>query len=240
MPLVDVALILENVVGELARVQTVVIDVHRASSTMVAALTHEVPYLIPVESIEEARQLKDRLAMPHYLGGERNRIKPAGFDLGNSPLEYAAIKDSRPVIYTTTNGTRALRRVAASSKVLVGSMQNARAVAEVLRLEDEPILLVCSGTKGTVAAEDVFCAGLIIDAIRQQQSVDMTDAAQIAYGSYLSVQHNLASALQSTHSGRALTAEGFGADVSYCSQVNIVDVVPQYNEGKVLPSYPKN
>lgn len=44
---VDVALVLESVQGDLAGMQTVVIDVLRASSTMVAALLHDVPYLVP-------------------------------------------------------------------------------------------------------------------------------------------------------------------------------------------------
>lgn len=184
--------------------------------------------------MDDAKELAARSSVPCYLGGERNRAKPSGFDFGNSPLEYTAITERHPVIYTTTNGTRALHRMIGSSKVLVGSMLNAKAVAKSLLRRLNPVLLVCSGTKGEVAAEDVFCAGLIIDTILQRHPVEMTDTACVAYHSYLSVKNSLPNALSNTRSGRALTTEGFGKDVVYCSQVDITEIVPQYDDGRVF------
>src|SRR5690554_4736007 len=109
---VDACLTLESVTPDsLANAHAVVIDVLRASTTILAALECNIPYMIPVATIEEALSQHQRLPGECYLGGERNRLRPQGFDFGNSPLEYRQIEQPLPVVYTTSNGTRALRKV---------------------------------------------------------------------------------------------------------------------------------
>ena len=94
-----------------------VIDVLRATSTIVAAMANGARAIVPVAEIEDAL----RLAKTHgrdnvLLCGERRSRKIEGFDLGNSPLEFTseAVAD-KLVVMTTTNGTRACRTRTSSS-----------------------------------------------------------------------------------------------------------------------------
>ena len=69
--------------------QVYIIDVLRATTTMIVALHNGVNCIYPVETVEEAMSLKKKLSMIHedglYLAGERRGEKISGFDLGNSP-----------------------------------------------------------------------------------------------------------------------------------------------------------
>ena len=70
----------------------VVIDVLRATSVMVHALSEGALEIIPVATVEEAFQrVKTFPSGTTLLGGERESRKIEGFDLGNSPKEYIAI-----------------------------------------------------------------------------------------------------------------------------------------------------
>ncbi len=233
--LVDVSLMLELVPKDtLPETNSVVIDVLRASTTILSALECNIPYLIPVETIEEALIERERLAGACYLGGERNRLRPEGFHFGNSPLEYRQISEALPVVYTTTNGTRALRQVVASPTVLVGSLRNAAAVAESLCQNGGPALLVCSGTKGQIAAEDVFCAGAILSAIQSRVAITMTDAARVALFTYQQVSDRLQAAMLATTSGQGLRALGFKADVCYAAEESVSRLVPRVASGRLV------
>src|SRR5262245_43573743 len=95
--------------GCLAGGLAVVIDVLRASTTIVHALAAGCTDVRPCLEVDEARALADGMrAGKVVLGGERDGVSLTGFDLGNSPREYTAqsCKD-RSVVLTTTNGTRA-------------------------------------------------------------------------------------------------------------------------------------
>jgi 2-phosphosulfolactate phosphatase len=97
----------------------VVVDVLRATSTIVTALAagaHEVrAAATPKEArwrfsrLEASLGGRDRLV----LGGERLGLRIEGFDLGNSPLEYTPERVAgKTIVFCTTNGTRTLRRAA--------------------------------------------------------------------------------------------------------------------------------
>jgi len=115
--------------GAVAGGIAVVIDVLRASTTIVTALAHGAAAVAPRRSIEEAlAAAADRPGA--VLGGERGGVMIAGFDLGNSPLEYAPDRVAgRPVVITTTNGTAALAVCRDAAEVLVGAIVNRTAVA---------------------------------------------------------------------------------------------------------------
>lgn len=234
----DVAFVLELVPENLADKQTVVIDVLRATSTIVAAMSAGVPYILPVATVEEAQVLAASLTTAGgcYLGGERNKLRPPGFDCGNSPLEYLRLDAGKPVVFTTTNGTRSLQRVRASQSVLISSLGNAGAVAAELTSSASAgeVLLVCSGTLGRIAAEDVLCAGLIVAEIQNRASVELTDAARIALASYQQVAGNLSDYLLQTTSGRGLSQLGLGDDVLHAAKVNYSPLVPRYSQDRII------
>jgi len=63
----------------------VMIDILRASSSIVTAIAHGVGSVRPVDSLNECRELK----LQGYIGAaERGGKKVGGFDIGNSPFSF--------------------------------------------------------------------------------------------------------------------------------------------------------
>ena len=144
---------------------TVIIDVLRASSSIVTALSSGAEGVIPTSTLKEARRLAGRYKNA-LLAGERRMRKPRDFHLGNSPIEFMEGVRGRLIVLTTTDGTRAIRAAADGSRaVLVGALLNASFVAQAsyqLAMEmDADISLVVVGRMGGFALEDYLGAGLI-------------------------------------------------------------------------------
>src|SRR5262245_17681938 len=88
----------------LAAKTVVVIDVLRATTTIVHALAAGAREVVPCLEVEEARQVAARLGKVAVLRGERGGVAIAGFDVGNSPAEYTRERvGGKTVVFTTTN-----------------------------------------------------------------------------------------------------------------------------------------
>src|SRR5437867_11477008 len=87
----------------------VVIDVLRASTTIVHALVAGCTAVRPCAEVEEARELAGQMRAGRVLlGGERGGVPLPGFDLGNSPGEYTGqVCKGKTLVLTKSNGTRA-------------------------------------------------------------------------------------------------------------------------------------
>lgn len=208
----------------------VVIDVLRATSTVVTALAAGARSVQPVTSI--TRALAGRTHPHVIIGGERNGLRPRGFDLGNSPAEYTAerVRD-RDVILTTTNGTRAFARAERARRTIAGSLLNRTAVARTLAKEREVVLL-CSGNQGIPSFEDLLAAGAIVDALGGPAS----DLGMVAQDAFRQRQADLPRALAQGRHGRHLIELGLGADVALCAQVDLHDLVPEWHQGRLTVS----
>jgi 2-phosphosulfolactate phosphatase len=154
---------------QLAGGTTVVIDVLRASTTIVYALEAGARGVIPCEEVAEARAVARNMPPDAVvLGGERGGLPIEGFDLGNSPREYLPQKvGGKTLVFTTTNGTRAILRARHADRVLIGAFVNASAVAEQLTGQPQ-IHLLCAGTRGRIGRDDLLLAGLLVDRILGQ------------------------------------------------------------------------
>jgi len=219
--------------ADLAGTTCVVFDVLRATSSMITGLAHGVAEIIPVATIEEA--LAARLQRPQaLLGGERHGEKIDGFDLGNSPFEYRSVA-GRTIISTTTNGTVAIRACAGAERVLIGAILNLDALAaELERASPARLLLVCAGTFDTLALEDVWAAGRLIELFGE---ADLTDAAQTALG-VVRLQPSPLATLCSARNGRALAAKNRGQEVEWCateSRFNMLGILEK-DTVRALPS----
>ena len=154
---------------QLAGGVAVIIDILRASTTMITALHHGAAAVVPCGTVEQAMHLR-RNSGPEtrvLLGGERGGIRIEGFDLGNSPADYTAdVVDSRILAFTTTNGTRALLRSVQADQIVVGAFVNLSVLVAHLRRKNRPVHLVCAGTDGHITGEDVLFAGAVVDRLR--------------------------------------------------------------------------
>lgn len=140
----------------------VVIDVLRATSTIVAALAHGAVAVYPCATAGEARELAAGRGGDRLLCGEADSLKIAGFDLGNSPREFTPeAVAGREVVLVTSNGTRALRSLpGGAGEVVLASFLNAGAVGRHLaRAAAGGVTIICAGTRGGFSLEDFLCAG---------------------------------------------------------------------------------
>lgn len=111
----------------------VVIDVFRASNTVIALLAAGAAEVALVADLDQARALKRRFP-ERPLFGERGGVAPGDFDGGNSPAAARRLvrPGDRPIL-TTSAGTQAVARLAAADPVVMASFANAAAVADWLR-----------------------------------------------------------------------------------------------------------
>jgi 2-phosphosulfolactate phosphatase len=233
---IDVALTLEEVRGiPLAGVTAVVIDVVRASTTIVAALAGGARAVVPVATPDEARALGQEGHLgPVLIGGERGGAPPPGFDHGNSPAEYTADRvQGRTVIFTTTNGTRALLALAGARRIAVGGFVNAAAVVDWAGAEQGDTLLVCSGERGRFCLEDAVCAGLLVSRLRRD-GVGMTDAARGALALWERYADDLDAMLADAAWAQALVGQGRGGDLPLCVSLDAHGVVPVLRDGALV------
>ncbi len=141
----------------------VVIDVLRATTTIVAALANGAKSVVPVADVPTARAIARRAESEDVLlGGERGGEKIPGFDLDNSPLSYTAQAiEGRHIIFTTSHGTQAITWARVASQVLIASFSNLTAVVQRLAETSGDLHLVCSGTDNLPSIEDSLCAATI-------------------------------------------------------------------------------
>jgi 2-phosphosulfolactate phosphatase len=217
--------------------RVVVIDILRATSVIVRAISQGAKEIIPVITVEEAFQLVKRFPRDTtLLGGERGSQRVKGFDLGNSPREYTSEKvGGKSLILTTTNGTRAFHSVSSAAEILVGSFFNVTATAQRCLDKDDNLLIYPSGDEGDFSLEDTVCGGMLVDRIIKigQKPQQLTDASQAALVLYQRFQSNLSEALSLSHHGRELIDQGYGDDLPYCALVDMTNMVPVFEEGVI-------
>jgi 2-phosphosulfolactate phosphatase len=198
----------------------VVVDVLRATSTIVQALAVGYPRVVCCKSVEAARALR---APGSVLAGESACVRPPDFELGNSPAAMATVgRRGEELVLATTNGSPAVVAASrAAEQVLIGCLLNLRAVLAAVP-PDARVAIICSGTNGRPALEDVYVAGLLVAALGGVPS----DAARVAervasgYGSPLEP-------LAASEDAGQLRASGQERDIAWCARESVLDVVPE-------------
>jgi 2-phosphosulfolactate phosphatase len=194
----------------------VVVDVMRATSAIAQALASGYRRVYCCREVEDALALRERLG-EGLLGGERNAVKIAGFDIGASPREVLEPR-GETLIYSTTNGTRAvLAAAAAGGEVLLGSLLNLNAVAGAVR---EDCVIVCAGFQGRFALDDANCAGRIV-ALLDGEVTDAAKASAVLARSYPTAWDGIMA--------RTYGPPGLEEDIAFCAQENVIDVVPRFS-----------
>ena len=197
----------------------IVVDVLRATSTIVQALESGYERVYCCAEVEEAFALRDELGGA-VLAGERGGNPLPGFDLGNSPLEFLK-RRAEAVVLTTTNGTRAIVGAAANcDTVLVGSLLNLQAVAAAARGLGRDVEIVCAGLRGGYCEDDAYCAGRIAALLGGEP----TDAAERA----LELAASFRSADEALHSIRRSDETVAKEDLAWCAQESVASVVPRF------------
>jgi 2-phosphosulfolactate phosphatase len=227
---IDVFFAPDELRRELTGRVAVVIDVLRATSTIVEAMANGAKNIYPVATTEDAVRLKQALDRDDVLlSGERRSRPIEGFDLGNSPREFTPeVVNDKMIIMTTTNGTPALIRGGSADRCVVASFLNLDAVAADLAESDKPLVVLCSGREGRFALEDALFAGTLIRALRAKRpgAFRLNDAAFAATALERRYRAHLVRVISHTKAARQIRDAGLSEDIAYCLTPNRHTVVP--------------
>ncbi len=234
--------------AELAGAAVVVIDVLRASTTIVHALEAGAKEVIACLEVDEARSVAQGLSDGEaVLGGERDGLPIDGFQLSNSPGQYTSERvGGKVVVLTTTNGTRAILHARQADRVLIGGFVNATAVYGQL-VQHEQIHLLCAGANGQMAHDDILLAGMLVERLQRQGGLLYEQNAQaataretwlysfalpMALGAEPLEPERLAQQLRKSTGGKRLVAIGMESDILTAAQIDRFDGVPELDPQK--------
>ena len=214
----------------------VVVDILRASSTLVTALAAGVSHVFPVATLDECAALGR--AHGCLTAAERDGLPAPGFDLGNSPFGF--LEPGRPVrgralAMTTTNGTAALRRSLAAEAVVVGAFLNLAAVAAFARQQQRDVLVVCAGWKGRFCLEDTVFGGALAERLAPDFDVAGSDATLAALHLWQQARPDLAAYLQQSAHVRRLNSLEASQDFAFCLRLDhYADVLPVWQHDRLV------
>lgn len=209
----------------------VVVDVFRATTTMAAAFQNGVRTVRPVATVDEALQYKTQ---GWLVGAERN-VKRCDFaDFGNSPFDYTSEKVAgKEIVFTTTNGTKAITVAREAFRVVTGAFVNLQAVADYCVTHRRDVVVLCSGWQDKVNIEDTLFGGALAAALLQTGLYHTgSDAAIIALDMWKSHQNDLQAYLDSADHTARLKANHLEDAVPYCLTLNSTTVVPELRVNK--------
>ncbi len=210
---------------------TVVIDVLRASTTIVEAMRNEAREVVPVAGVEFAVKISGGMfGGQTLLGGERNTKKIEGFALGNSPFEYTKeIVAGKSIVFYSTNGSKAIVKAKFSENLFVCAFSNLKAIAEHLLKLGKDFVILCAGNNNFFSLEDAVCAGLLVEQFSKiKKDVVISDSAKAALALNKSFGKNIFSMLKETEHGKLLVENGFEADLDFCNRLNTNSIIPYY------------
>ncbi|MCA9755147.1 MAG: 2-phosphosulfolactate phosphatase [Candidatus Eisenbacteria bacterium] len=218
--------------------RVVIVDVLRAGTTLCYALQSGAEKIIPVDSIEEAKQILATLDRESsLLAGEQDGQKLEGFDLGNSPSEVqsAGLAGKTIVFVSDDVGPLLSRSMEAVEKLLL-SFTNVGAVVDyLLDSGDQELTVICAGSGGRFAMEDALAAGMLIDRLGPvEDDSELNDAARACWILYLAHRRNLARAVRTSAAGRTLREKEADGDVSLALQVDSTPFVPLVRDGRIV------
>ncbi len=221
---------------QLARLQdfedkvAVVVDILRATTTMVAALDYGVKSILPVESVDDCRDFQQK----GYIGAaERGGKVVEGFKLGNSPYDYMdPFITGKKIVFTTTNGTKTIYAIKGAYKIIFGAFVNLNAVGGILKDINKDVVIVCAGWEDEVNLEDTLFAGAL-EGILAPTFTLSGDPALLAYKLYSQSKSNLSMFLEGASHIQRLQNLNLHKDIDFCLTLDKYDCVPEMRDGEI-------
>lgn len=218
----------------------VVIDVLRASTTIVTALWNGAKEIIPVSTVESVVKISGSLFGDVVLrAGERNAKMIEGFNLGNSPLDYTEeIVRGKSIIFMTTNGSGAMVKGRHAKNLVVAGFVNLSVVVGFLAELHTDFVIVCAGKEHNFCLEDAVCAGKIISNLESlvDEKLVLNDAAVSAVALDKAFGKSILKMLKNSEHGNFLSEIGFAEDLKVCAEIDSLGVLPVLS-GSVLRAY---
>lgn len=230
MKKVDVCLLPELIEPEMVKNKiVVVIDIFRASSAIITGLANGVEHFLAVTDPDEA---KEKQRNNYLAAGERKGEQLPGFDLGNSPFDYEPEKvGGKRIVITTSNGTRAIAAAQGAKSIFTACFLNKTATLNYISQQDDNVLLLCSGSHGTLSMEDTVFAGAMLAGLKNFES--NSDECFLSRHLYQHNKQDLFSLLKKGVHAQRLFNLGFGQDIKFCLQVDKFDFLAKIDRFEI-------
>jgi 2-phosphosulfolactate phosphatase len=213
----------------------VVVDVFRATTSICAALDYGVKAIIPVKRIRQARFLK---RLGYIVAAERGGKKVRFADLDNSATSFFQPKfKGKEIVYSTTNGTKAIKRGSGATQIVVGSFVNLNALAAWLSKRDENVLIFCAGWKNKVNMEDTLFAGALSDKlINEYGFTTECDSAKMAKHQWDIAKGDILTYIDNASHRNRLRNLVNDELLDYTFKMNTSEIVPILKNYKIVPA----
>ncbi len=212
----------------------VVTDVLRASSAIVSAFMNGVERIIPVGTLEEARDYKNR---GYMVAAERDGIVRDFADFGNSPYNFTPERvGGKQIVYSTTNGTNAIQLASSGSQVLIGAYLNINALAEYIKGSGKDLLVLCAGWKNKFNLEDTLFAGALSELVLKDHDYGtICDATLGAMDLYDAAKGDMMGYIKKVAQRHRLKANNLDDVIAYCHEFDTTDLIPVLEENYLVP-----
>jgi 2-phosphosulfolactate phosphatase len=203
----------------------VIIDILRATSAIVTAFMNGVKNIIPVATLEEAREYKQK---GYLVAAERDGIVRDFADFGNSPYNFKReIIEGRDIVYSTTNGTHCIMLAQHSYRVLIGAYLNFDALADYIVKEDRDLIILCAGWKNKFNLEDSLFAGALAEAVlRHNRYNTMCDSVHASIDLWNLARDDMMQYIEKAAQRHRLKKNNLDDVIGYCHTLNLTTAIP--------------
>ena len=209
--------------------RVIIVDIFRATTCMCAAFNNGARSIRTVATVEEAIHYKEK---GHLVAAERNVKKCDFADFGNSPFDFTHEKVAdKEIIFTTTNGTRAIEMALDADEILIGAFSNITTLTNHCNSKKKNVLILCSGWNNRFCLEDTLFAGALTEKlIKTGKFCSDSDATLAALELWKIAQPDLLNYICSTEHYERLKSNGLENSVEYCLTEDTTPVLPVYNK----------
>jgi 2-phosphosulfolactate phosphatase len=211
----------------------VVIDILRATSAICAAFENGAASIIPVASLDEARDYKNR---GYLVAAERDGYVLDFADFGNSPFNFTRDRvEGKTIVYSTTNGTGIIKMASSASAVVIGSYLNISALSEWIMAQQRDVVLFCAGWKSRFNLEDTLFAGAIAERLMNSGFYSVVcDSTHAALDLWSLAKNDLHTYLEKAAHRSRLREKGLDDCLAFCLENDYTRKIPVIKNGVLV------
>lgn len=203
----------------------VMVDILRASTSICAAFGNGVETIIPIASLEEAKNYKEK---GYLVASEREGVVLGFADFGNSAFNFMTEEvRGKTIVYSTTNGTQAIEMAKNAEGLTVGSFSNLTALSRWLIAQQKNVVILCAGWKNKFNLEDTIFAGALCENLLQSTEFKMhCDSAEAALDLWNIARTNPLNYIQKAAHRERLRKLNLDDVLEYTFQTDTTNAVP--------------
>jgi len=203
----------------------VIVDILRATSAIVTAFMNGVNRIIPVATLDEAREYKQK---GYFVAAERDGIVRDFADFGNSPHNFKReLIEGQDIVYSTTNGTNCIMMAQHSYLVLIGAYLNVDALTDYIVKENRDLIILCAGWKNKFNLEDSLFAGALAESMLEHKEFTTDcDSAHASIDLWNQAKHNIMPYIEKAAQHHRLKKNNLDDVIEYCHTLNLTTMIP--------------